>query len=298
MRPLQHKCPSLRGDKDNKERRQTITCQKFHPNTGYLFHLMYAYITQGRPDRGLLRLTPRAQATHHRPQADRGTRGCPQGTRPHCRLHLATHPLGGPPGHGGAHAADGRCQDSGAAHIPHPQIPAACSNPAPNRPSPPPQTPVLPTMRTYLVTYQHGAPTTPTHHPPSTTLAGHTRAPQAPHTRPPACARHQPPSPQATVRPQVPPTASHRMSPLRTPAATTDGPALQPRPLGLPGSRAPPHPLPPLRGPQPPPPRAARGPSRTPPPPATPASSGHSPTPSGTTWEGTTWRTRRTTHGP
>ena len=36
--------------------------QKFHPNTGYLFHLMYAYITQGRPDRGLLRLTPRAQA--------------------------------------------------------------------------------------------------------------------------------------------------------------------------------------------------------------------------------------------
>ena len=35
-----------------------------------------------------------------------------------------------------------------------------------------------------------------------------------------------------------------------------------------------------------------------PPPPATPASSGHSPTPSWTTWEGTTWRTRRTTHGP
>ena len=66
-------------------------------------------------------------------------------------------------------------------------------------------------------------------------------------------------------RPQVPPTASHRMSPLRSPAATTESPALQPRPLGLPGSRAPPHPLPPLRGPQPPPPRAARGPSRTPP---------------------------------
>ena len=62
MRPLQHKCPTLRGDKDDKERRQTITCQKFHPNTGYLFHLMYAYITQGRQDRGLLRLTPRAQA--------------------------------------------------------------------------------------------------------------------------------------------------------------------------------------------------------------------------------------------
>ena len=62
MRPLRHKCPTLRGDKDDKERRQTIRCQKFHSNTGYLFYLMYAYVTQGRPDRGLLRLTPRAQA--------------------------------------------------------------------------------------------------------------------------------------------------------------------------------------------------------------------------------------------
>ena len=42
MRPLQHKSPTLHGDKDDKERRQTITCQKFHPDTGYLFHLMYA----------------------------------------------------------------------------------------------------------------------------------------------------------------------------------------------------------------------------------------------------------------
>ena len=62
MRPIQHKCPTLRGDKDDKERPQTITCQKFHRNTGYLFHLMYAYNTQGPPDRDLLRLTPRAQA--------------------------------------------------------------------------------------------------------------------------------------------------------------------------------------------------------------------------------------------
>ena len=63
---------------------------------------------------------------------------------------------------------------SGAAHIPHPQVPAPCSNPTPNRPSPPPQTPVLPTMRTYPMTHQHRTPTTPTHHPPSTTLARHT----------------------------------------------------------------------------------------------------------------------------
>ena len=62
MRPLQHKYPTLCGDQDDKERRQTIMCQMFHPNTGYLFHLMYAYITQGRPDRGLSRLTPQARA--------------------------------------------------------------------------------------------------------------------------------------------------------------------------------------------------------------------------------------------
>ena len=62
MHPPQHKCTTLCGDKDNKERRQTIRCQKFDPNTAYLFHLMYAYITQGRPDRSLLRLTPQAQA--------------------------------------------------------------------------------------------------------------------------------------------------------------------------------------------------------------------------------------------
>ena len=106
--------------------------------------------------------------------------------------------------------------------------------------------------------------------------------------RPLACAHRQPPLPHATVCPQVPPTASHRMPPLRTPAATTNGPTLQPTPLNLPGSCRTPRPLPPLRGPQLPPLRAARGPSRNPAPPATPASSGHSATPSGTTSEGTT----------
>ena len=91
--------------------------------------------------------------TRHHPQADGGARGGPQGARPHCRLHLATHPHGRRPGQGSAHATEGRCQDSGAAHIPHPQIPAACSHPTPNGPSPPPQTPVLPTVRTCPTTY-------------------------------------------------------------------------------------------------------------------------------------------------
>ena len=61
MCPLQHKCPTLRGDKEDKERQQTITCQKFHPKTGYLFHLMYAYIILGHPNRGPFCVTPRAQ---------------------------------------------------------------------------------------------------------------------------------------------------------------------------------------------------------------------------------------------
>ena len=67
-------CSTRCVDKEDKERRQTIMCQKFHPHTGYLFeiflthktgylfHLMYAYITQGRPGMGLLRLIPQAQA--------------------------------------------------------------------------------------------------------------------------------------------------------------------------------------------------------------------------------------------
>ena len=147
-------------------------------------------------------------------------------------------------------------------------------------------------------TDQHGTPPTSNHHPSGTTPARHAAAPQALHTGQPACARRQPPVPHATVRPQVPPIASHRMPPLRTPAATTNGPTLQLIPLGLPGSRTSPHPLPPLQGPQPPPPRAACRPSCTPPPPATPASSGHSATPSRTTREGTNWRMRRITHGP
>ena len=58
------------------------------------------------------------------------------------------------------------------------------------------------------------------------------------------------------------------MPPLCTPTAATNGPALQPEPLGLPTGRAPPSPLPPLRGTKPPPPHAAHDPSRTPPPPA------------------------------
>ena len=62
MHTLQLKCPTLRGNKEEKKRRQPVTCQRFHPNTRHLFHLVSVYITQGRPDGGLFRLTPRPQA--------------------------------------------------------------------------------------------------------------------------------------------------------------------------------------------------------------------------------------------
>ena len=103
------------------------------------------------------------------------------------------------------------------------------------------------------------------HHPPGTAPARHAQAPQTMHTHPPACAQLKPPCPDTTVRPQIPPAVSHRMPPLCAPTATTDGPTLQPRPLGLLRSRTAPHPLPPLSGPKLPSPRAARSPSRAPP---------------------------------
>ena len=242
---------------------------------------------------------PDDPTTRHNPQANGSTRDGPQGTRPHCRLHLATHPRGRPPGHGNAHATDGRCQNGGAAHMPQPKNTCSMQPPCPKRAKPtssnscstnhenlpgniPTNTGPPPRLHTvHQAQHRHG---THEHHKDCTHTHQH--------------ARCKPPFPHATVRPQVPPTASHRMPPLHAPAATTDGPTLQPRPLSLPRSCTPPRPLPPLRGPQPPPPRAARGPSRTPPPLATPATWGHSPMPSGTTWKGITWRTQQTAREP
>ena len=171
---------------------------------------------QHRTARRMADTVPGNPTTRHHPQADRGTRGSPQGTRPHCRLHLATHPRGRPPGHGSAHEMDGRRQDSGAAHIPHPQIPAACSHPAPNGAGPHPQTPVLPTLRTCSTTYHptrgpHHAYTPSTRHNTgtgctSTTGAAHTsasmRTPQAP--IPP---RHRPSTGTANRQPPHAPSA-------------------------------------------------------------------------------------------
>ena len=70
--------------------------------------------------------------------------------------------------------------------------------------------------------------------PPRTTPKWHTRALQAPHTHPPACTHRKLPCPNATICPQVPPTACQRMPRLCAPTAITGCPTLQPKPLGLP----------------------------------------------------------------
>ena len=251
-----------------------------------------------RTARRMADTVPGDPATHHRPQADRGARGSPQGTRPHCRLHLATHPRGGPPGHGGAHAADGRCQDGGAAHIPHPQIPAACGNPAPKKTKPtssnscstnhenlPRDIPTRNPHHVYTPSTEHSTGTahtdaTGTAHTPTSMRAP--PAPIPPRRRPSTgTTNHQPP--------HVPSALAGGYHRQPCPATQTTGSAWEPRTASPAAATA---------GTSTPATMSGPRPQRHPTPPATPASSGSSPTPSGTTWEGTTWRTRGTTHGP
>ena len=249
--------------------------------------------THNRTARRMANTLPDNPKTCHHPQTDGGTRGGPQGACPHCRLHPARHPCGGPPGHGSTHATDCRFQDSRTTQVPHPQIPAACSHAASCGPGPPPQSLVLPTVRpepaTYHLTWyppplartpctRHDTDTARTSTTGTAHTAGSMRAPQAP--IPP---HHRPSTGTANRRPpralSVCANGYHRRP---YPATQTTGSAEEPHTAS---------PLRPLRGPQPRPPHAACSLSPTPTPPATRASSGHSPTPSGTTWEGIMWRT-------
>ena len=122
-----------------------------------------------------------------------------------------------------------------------------------------------------------------------TTGTAHTptsmRAPPAP--IPP---RHRPSTGTTNRQPPHVPSAFasgyHRQP---CPATQTTGSAWEPRTAS---------PTAPTAGTSTPTTASGPRPQPHPPPQATPASSGSSPTPSGTTWEGTTWRTRRTTLGP
>ena len=111
------------------------------------------------------------------------------------------------------------------------------------------------------------------------------RAPPAP--IPP---RHRP-STGTTNRqpPHVPSAYASGYHRRPCPATQTSGSASEPRTAS---------PTAPTAGTSTPTTASGPPPQPQPSPPATPASSGHSPTPSGTTWEGTTRQTRRTTHGP
>ena len=235
--------------------------------------------THHRTARRMADTVPDNQTTRHHPQADKGTRGGPQGARPQCSLHDATHPRGRPSGHGSAHATDSPSQDSGTAHLPHPQIPAACSHPAPNGPGPPPQTPFLQTVRTYPATYHPARD-----HPPCLQTIHQAQHRHGTHEQ----HRHRMRTPQAPMPPHHRPstgTANHQ--PPRAPSVCANGYHRQPYPATqttgfawAPHSTSTPCPHcgdlnlhPHTR------PAAPAGP----PPPATPASSGDSPTPSGTT---------------
>ena len=250
-----------------------------------------------RTARQMADAVPGDRATHHRPQEDGGTRGGLHGTRPHCRLHVATHPRGGSLGHGGAcngRPLPGQRSSSHTAPTntcgmqqPCPQQtkPTSSNSCSTNHENLPHDIPTRDPHHAYTPSTEHKTGTAHT----GTTGTAHTptsmRAPPAPI---PPCHR---PSTGTTNRqpPHVPSayaTGYHRRP---WPATQTTGSAREPRTAS---------PTAPTAGTSTPTTASGPRPQAHPPPPATPASSGRSPTPSGTTWEGTTWRTQRTTHGP
>ena len=53
--PLHHSChtPELQT--------QTLTCHDLNPDTAYILHYIYSYLTQGQPEQGLIALSPQAK---------------------------------------------------------------------------------------------------------------------------------------------------------------------------------------------------------------------------------------------
>ena len=251
-----------------------------------------------RTARQMAGAVPGDPATHHRPQADGGARGSPQGTRPHCRLHLTTHPRGGPPGPR-RHTCSGRPlpRRRSSSHTaptntcsmrqPCPQQtkPTSSNSCSTNHenlprdiPTPNPHHVYTPSTEQSTGTAHTGA--TGTAHAPTSMRAP--PAPIPPRRRPSTgTTNHQPP--------HVPPAFASGYHRQPCPATQTTGSALEPRTAS---------PTAPTAGTSTPTTANGPRPQPHPPPPAPPASSGTSPTLSGTNWEGTTWRTRRTTHGP
>ena len=53
--PLHHSCHTP------EHRAQTLTCHDLNPDTAYILHYIYSYLTQGQPEQGLIALSPQAK---------------------------------------------------------------------------------------------------------------------------------------------------------------------------------------------------------------------------------------------
>ena len=53
--PLHHSC------RTPEHLIQTLTCQDLNPDTAYILHYVYSYLTQGQPEQGLIAMSPRAK---------------------------------------------------------------------------------------------------------------------------------------------------------------------------------------------------------------------------------------------
>ena len=53
--PLQHSC------RTPEHRTQTLTCHDLNPDTAYILHYIYSYLTQGQPEQGLIAMSPQAK---------------------------------------------------------------------------------------------------------------------------------------------------------------------------------------------------------------------------------------------
>ena len=53
--PLPHSCHTP------EHRTQTLTCHDLNPDTAYILHYIYSYLTQGQPEQGLIAMSPQAK---------------------------------------------------------------------------------------------------------------------------------------------------------------------------------------------------------------------------------------------
>ena len=58
----EHPCYPLHPSCHTPEQRtQTLTCRDLNPDTAYILHYIYSYLTQGQPEQGLIAMSPQAK---------------------------------------------------------------------------------------------------------------------------------------------------------------------------------------------------------------------------------------------